>query len=184
MTDSKAKSTRRSFFLHGGAVLGAGVAGTAAARSVMADPTPAVTRELQELRQQLESREDREAIRQLHLEFTNAMETQAYAAAADLFCDPTQLRLSGLTDRHTAYRQTATQRRDVVTLSDDRLQAAAIFHTDVRISTPLQGDSTLVQMARLQGQVARLHWESGRFEAQYVKVQGHWKMASLRYSAS
>jgi len=48
----------------------------------------------------------------------------------------------------------------------------------------LQGNSTLVQMARLQGQMAVQRWESGHIEASYVKARGEWKMASLRCLAS
>jgi hypothetical protein len=51
----------------------------------------------------------------------------------------------------------------------------------VALSTPLHGDSTVAQMARLQGQMASRRWETGRFEAQYVKARGQWKMATLSY---
>jgi SnoaL-like domain len=178
MTDTKAKSSRRSFFLHGGAALGAGVATTAGAKTLMAQPVPVL--------------DDREAIRQLHLAFMDLMEQQAYDAAAALFQDAAQPNLSGLgasgqqqdTAVHTAYRQTPLQRKDLVTFSNDRQRAAATFHIEVQISTPLQGDCTAAQMARLQGHTVERRWESGRFDAQYVKVQGLWKVASLRYRAT
>jgi hypothetical protein len=32
--------------------------------------------------------------------------------------------------------------------------------------------------------VAVRRWEAGHFEAQYIKAQGQWKMASLRYLPS
>jgi hypothetical protein len=194
MTDSTPKSSRRSFFLQGGAVLGAGVATGAAALMSTSKATSA---------RQPGQLEDREAIRQLHLTFTILMENQAYEAAAELFDEQAHLDLGGLCATgkaaianlfaqqycqqqvaalHSAYRQSSTQRNDVVILSNDRRQATATFHTEVQISTPLQGDSTAAQMARLQGQMVDRHWESGRFEAQYVKAQGLWKMASLSYS--
>ncbi len=196
MTDIKANNTRRSFFLRGGALLGAGVATSVGAKALMADPAPAVPELLQ-------SAIDGESIRQLHLTFTDLMENQAYEAATELFHEQAQLNLTGITAAgkpaiarlfavqyrqqqaavmHSAYRQTASQRKDRVTLSDDRQQAEASFHTEVQISAPLQGDCTAAQMARLQGQVADRRWESGRFDVQYVKVQGSWKMASLRYT--
>lgn len=84
---------------------------------------------------------------------------------------------------HSAYRQNAAQRKDRVSISAQPQQASATFHTEVQISTPLLGDSTVAQMARLQGQVAERRWESGRFDARYVKVHGGaWKMTALRYS--
>ena len=194
MTDAKAKSTRRSFFLRGGAILGAGVATTTGATAVLSDSTSAS--------QQLESVQDREAIRQLHLAFTSSMEDQAYELTTELFDDQAHLSLSGLSVTgmpaiahlfatqyrrqqapvlHTAFRQNASQRQDLVTLSHDCQHATATFHTEAQLSIPLRADSTVAQMARLQGQMADCRWEAGRFEAQYVKVRGQWKMASLRY---
>jgi hypothetical protein len=196
MTDIKANRSRRSFFVGGGALLGAGVAATVGAKALMADPAPAVPELLQSVI-------DSESIRQLHLTFTDLMENQAYEAATELFHEQAQLNLSGITAAgkpaiarlfavqyrqqqaavmHSAYRQNASRRKDRMSLSGDGEQAKATFHTEVQISTPLQGDCTAAQMARLQGQVADRRWETGRFDAQYVKVQGLWKMASLRYT--
>jgi hypothetical protein len=39
-------------------------------------------------------------------------------------------------------------------------------------------------MARLQGQVAERHWQTGQFEARYVKTDGRWKITALRYLAA
>jgi hypothetical protein len=196
MTHIKANRSRRAFFLRGGALLGAGVATTAGAKALLADPTPAAPELLQSVA-------DCEAIRQLHLTFTDLMENQAYEAATELFHEHAQLNLSGLAAvgkpaiahlfavqyrqlqaavMHSAYRQNAAQRKDRMSISQARQQATATFHTEVQISTPLQGDSTVAQMARLQGQMADRRWESGRFDARYVKVQARWKMASLRYT--
>jgi hypothetical protein len=196
MTDSKADRSRRAFFLRGSALLGAGVATTAGAKALLADPTPAVPEVLQSVI-------DCESIRRLHLTFADLMENQAYEAATELFLEQAQLNLSGLTAvgksaiarlfavqyrqqqaavMHSAYRQKGSQRSDRVSISNQCREATATFHTEVQISTPLQGDCTAAQMARLQGQMAERRWESGRFDARYVKVQGLWKMASLRYS--
>ena len=196
MSDTKTNRSRRSFFLRGGALLGAGVATTAGAKALMADPSPAAPELLQSVA-------DGEAIRQLHLTFTDLMENQAYEAVTELFHEQARLDLSGhaaagkpaiahlftvqyrqqqAAVMHSAFRQNASQRRDRVSVSTDRGQATATFHTEALISTPLLGDCTAAQMARLQGQTAERRWESGRFDAQYVKVQGLWKMASLRYS--
>jgi hypothetical protein len=46
----------------------------------------------------------------------------------------------------------------------------------------LPADSTLAQMARLQGQMAERHWEAGRFEARYVKSAGQWQITALRFT--
>jgi hypothetical protein len=133
------------------------------------------------------------------------IENQGYEAAAALFDEHAHLDLSGVSATgkseilkllthdyrhqnaatfHGAYRQnTSRQQGDAVTLSEDRLQAAATFHVDVELCTPLQGDCTVAKMARLQGHVADRRWEAGRFEAKYVKTRGEWKMAFLGYLA-
>jgi predicted SnoaL-like aldol condensation-catalyzing enzyme len=161
--------------------------------------------QLEQLRQQLACVADREAIRQLHRSFTSLIESQRYELAAELFDERAYLQLSGVSASgkrailrlfadqyrhqnaaaiHSAYRQGTLQQGDTVTLSEDRLQAAATFHVEVELCTPLQGDCTAAQMARLQGHVADRRWESGRFEGQYVKTRGQWQMASLTYLAS
>jgi hypothetical protein len=202
MTGIRTKSTRRAFFLRGGAALGAGVATTVGASALT--PSLPSDDQLEQLQRQLAHARDREAIRKLHLAFTTLIENQSYEAAADLFEEQAHLQLSGvsahgkpailqlLADQyrhqkaaaiHSAYRQNTSQQSDVVTISEDRLQAAATFHFDVEVCTPLKDDCTAAQMARLQGHVADRRWEAGRFEVQYVKTGGQWKMALLRYLA-
>lgn len=200
MTDINGKSSRRSFFLHGGAVLGAGVATTAAAAALIpGDSSPASA----DPQQRPATDDDREAIRRLQLTFTGSMEDQSYEVVAALFSEQAQLNLSGvtavgrsdiqrlLTDRyrtqqasvlHTAYRHNAAQLKDTLALEDGGRLAAATFHVEVEISTPLPTDSTAAQMARLQGQMALRRWESGRFDGRYVKSLGQWQIASLSYS--
>jgi hypothetical protein len=202
MTD-KANRSRRSFFLQGGAALGAGVAAAGAATLISGAST--APDQLRQLRRQLGQLGDREAIRQLQLAFTSLVETQAYEAAAELFTESADLQLSGFSAMgrqairrqfanqyrqqqaaamHTAYRQSTLQQKDTVTIGDGGLQATALFHVDVELSTPLQGDSTAAQMARLQGQVSDRRWEAGRLSAQYEKIRGQWQIASLRYLPS
>jgi hypothetical protein len=83
-----------------------------------------------------------------------------------------------------AYRQSTAQQKDDVCFSEDGLRASATFHCEVELCTPLQDDCTAAQMARLQGLTASRRWESGRFEASYVKAGGRWTMESLSYRAS
>lgn len=49
---------------------------------------------------------------------------------------------------------------------------------------PVQGDSTIAQMARLQGMLADVRWESGWLQARYVKTGGRWQIAALEYLTS
>jgi hypothetical protein len=203
MTDIKMNGTRRAFFLRGGAVLGAGVATTAAAAALLPGTAPKVPDPLQQLQRELTDHQNREAIRQLHLAFTRAVETQAYDTAVELFAPHATLDLSGLAAQdqpaierlfetqyrqqhapviHSAYRHSPLQQQDLIAVAADGVHASGTFHCDVELSSPLSADSTLAQMARLQGQMAERHWQAGRFEARYVKIAGGWKMAALRFS--
>jgi hypothetical protein len=205
MTEIKTRSSRRAFFLHGGAVLGAGVATTVGASALAAESPMPPDEQLKQLREQLDGVEDREAIRQLHLAFATLIEQHSYEAAVELFDEQAHLDLSGVSATgkpailqlfghqyrhqnaaaiHNAYRPNSSQQRDAVTLSENRLQATATFHVDVEVCTPLRADCTAATMARLQGHVAERRWEAGRFEAKYVKTRSEWKMASLSYLAS
>ncbi len=203
---AKVTSTRRAFFLRGGAALGTGVAAAVATSATASanDGTP--DGQLQKLRQALDGEQDRQAIRRLHLDFATLLEQQAYERAAELFDERGHLDLSGarasgkpaiqqLFDQqyrgqqapalHTAYRQNASQQsRDLLRLSEDGLQATAIFHVEVQLCTPLEDDCTAASMARLQGGFADRRWELGCLEARYQKSAGAWKIASLKYRAT
>lgn len=192
MSASKVKTSRRAFFLKGGAALGAGVAGTALGGASGRDPANAPAAE-------------HDRIRQIHMAFTGRMEAQAYESAAELFIEAASLNLDGnavegiaairrlLTDRyrhqtattqHSAYRPNGLQDEDQLTMSEDQQSARATWHVDVRVCSPLLGDSTAAQMARLQGMLGDVHWESGLIEAGYVKTDGQWRIQTLRYRAS
>jgi hypothetical protein len=80
-----------------------------------------------------------------------------------------------------SYRLNPSHPNDVITLSGDGLRANARFHVEAEVCTPLEDSCTAAQMARLQGNYASHHWESGRFDAEYMKVQGHWKVVSMSY---
>ncbi len=206
MIETQIKKSRRAFFATGGAALGIGVGvattlaavapGGAATRLGVASPLSDEAAWLDEQAKQL---------RQLHFDFITRIESRSYAAAAELFDERAQLDLSGMSARgeaairqlfveqyrdekavviHRAYRHNSSQQKDVMTLSEDGLEAAATFHVEVELCTPLQGDCTAAQMARLQGNVADHRWEAGRFEAKYVRTRGQWKIASLRYLAA
>jgi len=147
----KSNSTRRDFVLRGGAVLGAGVATTAAAAA---------------LRRNVDVPAEKEAIRQLYLQVLAGAERR----------EPQALELM-----HTAYRQDSRQQMDAIVISEDGANATARFHVEAEVCTPIQGDCTAAQMARLQGNVASRHWESGRFDVKLAKTHGNWRIVSLTY---
>lgn len=152
--------SRRAFFLQGGATLGAGLAATAgAATLVPARAAPGAGA----------GRTDSEAIRELHHAFVAGVEAQRIPAAAAT---------------HLAYRANARQIDDKLQLGAGGTSATATWHVDVRVATPLQGDSTIAQMARLQGQLQDLRWEAGVLEASYERTQHGWRIATMHYRAT
>lgn len=205
MNERNPRSSRRAFFLQGGAALGAGVATTVGASTFAEGTAASQAGELEQLRAKLDLEQDREALRKLHVTFTALLEKRVWTDAAELFDEQAHVDLSGVRADgksairklfveqygeqtasviHGAYRPNASQRQDMLAIDEKRLHATAIWHVDVQLSTPLQGDCTAVQMARLQGQMADCRWEAGRLEAKYVKTQGQWRIASLSYRAA
>lgn len=204
MSETRTNSTRRAFFLRGGAALGTGVAATIGASAVAAEKQSPVADQLKDLRRELQESQDRAAIRQLHLDFATLMEQQCYERAAQLFDERAEVDLSGERAQgmsaiqqlfgqkyrrqsaamiHSAYRQSAAhQTQDALHIAAD--EARATFHVEVQLSKPLQEDCTAAQMARLQGQLAERRWEAGRLEGRFVKLGGEWKIASLKYLAA
>ena len=157
-----ARTSRRTFFVAGGAALGAGVATSIGAAALA--PKQIATAE-----HELAAMTEREAIRGLHVAFMAAVESQSHEAAAT---------------NHQAYRPNAQQHRDSLSLSEDHHRASATWHVDVKLGTPLQGDSTAAQMARLQGHLSEVRWESGALRATYLKSGSEWRIAALEFSVA
>jgi hypothetical protein len=195
----KSNSTRRDFVLRSGAVLGAGVATATTAAGAVALRGDNVEAGLRGTaagaaagsRNGADGAAEREAIRHVHRTLLAHVEKRDFAGAAELFAAADAWHASGLRSEapaegarfstRTAYRQTSTQLRDDIALSEDGASATARFHVEAEVCTPIQGDCTAAQMARLQGNVASRHWESGRFDLKLAKTQGHWRIVSLTY---
>lgn len=189
MSAAGIRTSRRAFFLKGGAAVGAGVAGAGTALAGdAARPDANAT--------------DREAIRLVQASFAANIEARAWEAAVALFAPQASLRLASAEvagqpairqyflqrdavanadSFHDAYRPNARQLHDSITVDADSGLARATWHVDVRVGRPLQGDCTLAQMARLQGQLEDMHWESGVLEARYMRHEGGWVMQALVY---
>lgn len=149
-------TSRRAFFTSGGATLGAGVAAAAGAGAFV--PAEAAA-----------SSADAEAIRRLHMAFVAAVEAQ---------------RAAGAMPSHRAYRANARQISDAIQISQGGCSASATWHVDVKVGTALEGDSTAAQMARLQGMLGEVHWESGALHARYQRANGQWRMSEMRFESA
>ena len=62
----------------------------------------------------------------------------------------------------------------------DRLRT---FTFSIQVGEPIASDSSLAQMARLQGEGVKKWWEGGAYEIAYVKdtKEGAWKIKRLEY---
>lgn len=182
------KSSRRAFFVRGGAALGAGVATAGASLAGSQEPGA----------DEAGTAAQREAIRALQQAFNARLEAGTSEATARLFTGQARLDLgagvvegrariaallhSGSEDvTHAAHRPNAGQQRDEILVGPDGRCASARWHVDARIITPLQGDCTAAQMARLQGMHGDVRWESGIVDVAYVQQDGRWLIDSLQY---
>jgi hypothetical protein len=196
-------SSRRAFFARSGVALGTGLASaTAGATSLFNDIQP-LQEQLARLQQHLATLDDKAAIRQLHQAYTSLVQKQAWEILLELFTDDAKVNLDGsiyfgkkpgiaslFLDQYgkqeaarlqCAYRQDERQQQDSVDISPDRCKAHATFHQLVQVNQPLQDDSLPARMARLQGMTGSTHWEAGRFEAGYQRVDGQWRIHQLAY---
>jgi len=197
MSNDQGKTSRRAFFLNGGAVLGAGLAATGtalAAAPVAASAGDAAIRE---------------TIRALHARFLRHLSSGEIAAAAALFAPDARLELGApvvrgarairrlleanattapasddTAARHGAYRVPGAAADDAITVHADGAAASATFGAEAELCVPLAATCTVAQMARLQGNVESRHWQPGRFDVRYAKLPDGWKIADLRWSAT
>ena len=207
---SKQNTGRRSFLWKAGAAMSAAVAaavpGMANHKSNLGEGLNA---EVNRLSNRLGILEDENTIRTLHQTYETLLDRGRYEDVPDLFADDAEVvfnggafkgrkdgvsRLygdcfrSGLTGKKIGsapnFEVDSEQRREFIKVSADRLSASGQFPYSMRVGTPMTGDSSLVRMARLQGEGIVKWWEGGTCEVSYVKVGGAWKISRLEYHAT
>ncbi len=204
---------RRSFLWKAGAALSATVASAAAVAisrtsESAGDGTDTGNRQVEHLSAQLGVLEDTHAIRLLHHEFGCALNERRYEDIVDLFSDDSEVHFNGgiFVGKNAGVRRlyvqhfgagftagkmepihrsfsSSTQNQDVVEIAPDRRSAEARFQCLMLVEVPVISNSSLVEMARQQGQGTLQWWESGAYENSYVKVGDAWKIRQLRYRA-
>jgi len=102
-----------------------------------------------------------------------------------LYCD---LFRSGMTGKKIepapGFEPDAEQQLDIVEISPDRKSATGRFPFSIQAGKPMQSGSSLVDMARLQGEGIRKWWEGGTYKVTYVKTGSGWKIRRLEYRAA
>ena len=207
---SQPNSGRRSFLWKAGAAMSAAVA---AAVPVMANHKSnlgeGLDAEVNRLSNRLGILEDENTIRTLHQTYETLLDRGRYEEVPDLFADDAEVvfnggafkgrkdgvsRLygdcfrSGLTGKKIGsapnFEVDSEQRRESIKVSADRLSASGQFPYSMQVGAPMKGDSSLVRMARLQGEGIVKWWEGGTCEVSFVKVGGAWKISRLEYHAT
>jgi len=196
-------SNRRSFLWKAGAAVSAGMAA--------AVPGMAKTdndEQVNQLSRQVASLEDEKAIRKLHSTFEKYLDGGRYSEVAELFMIDAEVIFNGgiyrgkdsgikrLYGEHFRAGHTGrkvepasgvqiddAQQQDVIELAQDGKTARARFAYSMQVGAPMDDDSVLVQMARLQGEGIRKWWEGGVYDISYVKdaTDGSWKINRLEH---
>jgi len=198
---------RRSFIWKAGAAFSAlfatTIMGTSKSR---ADETGTLNEQVNQLSNQLGIHEDTNAIRSLHQTYESHLDRGMYEKVVNLFADDGEVvfnggiytgkekgirRLycdqfrSGFTGRKIepapGFQPDPAQHQDIVEVTLDRKSATGQFPYSIQVGTPMASNSSLVEMARLQGEGIKKWWEGGIHEVSYVKEGDSWKIKRLEY---
>jgi hypothetical protein len=202
----KPNSGRRSFIWKTGAAMSAVVASAVTGFSKSgADRGTGLQDQIDRLSSQLGSLEDANAIRRLHQVFESRLDQGMYEEVAGMFADDAEATYKGglfagkdgirrLCCDHFSSGRTGkkiepapgfetdpAQQLDIVEVAGDRQTATGQFPYSIQVGAPMTGDSSLVKMARLQGEGIVKWWEGGIYHVSYVKEGEAWKIARLDF---
>jgi hypothetical protein len=200
---SKPNTGRRSFLWKAGAAM---AAAAAAVVPGMARPSAGKKTEAETLAHRLGMLEDAQAIRALHQTYEALLDSGNYGQLPDLFTEDAAVvfnggvfkgknsvaRLyrdhfsTGLTGKKLGPAPGIEAAPEAVSVAEDRKSAKAQFPYSIQVGAPMQSESSLVQMARLQGEGIVKWCESGIYELAYTKCRkdGSWKITKLEYRVS
>jgi hypothetical protein len=207
---SKQNTGRRSFLWKAGAAMSAAVAAAVPGiANHKGNQGEGLNAEVNRLSNRLGILEDENTIRTLHQTYETLLDGGRYEEVPDLFADDAEVvfnggsfegrkdgisRLygscfrSGLTGKKIGsapnFEVDSEHRRESIKVSADRLSASGQFPYSMQVGKPMTGDSSLVRMARLQGEGIVKWWEGGTYEVSFVKVGGAWKIGRLEYHAT
>lgn len=202
----KPNAGRRSFIWKTGAAMSAVVASAVAGiSSPKIDSGAGMKDRVDRLSDRIGSLEDANAIRGLHRTYEVRFDQGIYedvvgmfAADAEVVCNGglfsgkegirrlyCDLFSSGSTGKKMepapGFEPSPAQQQDSVEVAADRKTARGHFPYSMQVGAPMTGDSSLVEMARLQGEGVVKWWEGGTCEVSYVKVDNTWKIRRLEY---
>jgi hypothetical protein len=203
----KPNEGRRSFIWKAGAAMSAMAASAGFSKSAP-DSDAGSKGEMDRLANQIGCLEDANAIRRLHQSYESRLDQGMYEEVVGMFAEDAEAVYNGglfvgkksirrlysdnfapgLTGKKIesapGFEPDPAQQLDIVEVEANRRTATGRFLYSMQVGTPMTGDSSLVQMARLQGEGIVKWWEGGIYEASYVKVGDSWKIRRLEYRAT
>jgi hypothetical protein len=205
----KPDTGRRSFIWKTGAAMSAVVASAVAGIPPQKSGSDSgLKNQLNHLSNRIGSLEDAHAIRRLHQAYESHLDQGMYEIVAGMFAGDAEVVYNGglfggkdgirrLYCEHFASGRTGrkiepapgfetdpAQQLDIVEVAGDRTTATGQFPYSMQVGVPMSGDSSLVEMARLQGEGIVHWWECGIHAVSFVKKDNTWKIKKLEYRAS
>jgi hypothetical protein len=205
----EAPNGRRSFIWKAGAAMSAVVASAVAGISKPGiDRNAGLQDQIERLSNQVGSLEEANTIRRLHQGYEARLTEGMYEEVVAMFADDAEAVYNGglfagkegvrrLYCGHFAPGMTGkkiepapglepdpAQQLDIVEVAADLKTATGQFPYSMQVGTLMTEDSSLVEMARLQGEGVVKWWEGGTCETSYVKVGDTWKIKRLEYRAT
>ena len=99
-----------------------------------------------------------------------------------LYCDLFQAGQTGKKiEPAPGFEPDPVELQDIVEVAADRKTATGQFPYSMQVGTPMTEETSLVEMARLQGEGILKWWEGGVQEVAYVKEGKNWKIRRLEY---
>ncbi len=203
----KQDTGRRSFIRKAGVAASAALASAAAGiAGTGRDRHPAKTDEARQLANRIGILEDAEAVRGLCRQHAGYLDRGRYEEAVGLFADDGAAVYNGglYAGREQGVRRLycgafgrgrtgksmepapgfgfdPADHPETVEVASDRTTAVCRFPYSMRAGAPMVSDSSLVALARLQGEGIRQWWEGGIQEVSCVKTGGAWKIGRVEY---
>jgi hypothetical protein len=210
-TDNIRKQTdtgRRSFMWKVGAGMSAVLA---AAVPAIAKPVFGSDKKLKtsvdDLSKQVVILESEKSIRNLHKAYEDSLDKGMYSEVLGMFTDDAEVVFNGglfkgnrgirrlfcshfssgrtgrRIDQAPGFELNSERQQEMLEVTPDGRSARARFAYSIQVGAPIDSDSVLVKMARLQGEGIKKWWEGGVYELSYVKDVkiGTWKIKRLAY---
>jgi hypothetical protein len=165
---SKTTGTSRRSFLKSGAIVAAPIAAAGVSAAALASD---------DSKEKLARLEDERAILELHAALLRRVNTAGLATSGEFFASG---KAPSLGEGLRSIAPDPAGESPVLAFSEDGRRAARRQAVRVEIATELEGDETLVQMARLQGNALEAEVLPRTLVADYVREEGGWAIEKLR----